>query len=192
LEVTAEVQRINEEMDIKKVDRRKGVFLALFLMFILTIPIELEGCSCVCRDSFKNWVSASFKGSTAVFIGRVLEVKLERTEVSLFPGGRKFPRINYKERFAVEEPFKGVTDSSIWADTGDGDCSPGELKVGQRYLIYAFRPTSNGNLFVGSCCNRSREMTNPLYSKSENKERIKEIELLRRLKARDERISNAR
>jgi hypothetical protein len=32
-------------------------------------------------------------------------------------------------------------------------------------------------------------MTSPLYSKSENKERIKEIELLRRLKARDQRTA---
>ncbi len=116
-------------MDIKKVHSHKSIALVVFLMFMLTVPMELEACSCVCNDSFKTWVSSSFKGSTAVFIGRVLEVKLERRVVTMAPG-HTFPALNYKARFGVEEPFKGVTENSIWADTGDGDCSPGELHVG--------------------------------------------------------------
>ncbi len=172
-------------MDIKKVHSHKSIALVVFLMFMLTVPMELEACSCVCNDSFKTWVSSSFKGSTAVFIGRVLEVKLERRVVTMAPG-HTFPALNYKARFGVEEPFKGVTENSIWADTGDGDCSPGELHVGKQYLIYAYRPTPDGNLFVGSCCNRSHEMSNQWYSKAEKKEHIKEIKLLRRLKTREQ------
>jgi hypothetical protein len=178
-------------MNIKNVNRPKGIALALFLMFMFLNPMEVQACSCVCRVNFKSWVSTSFKGSTAIFIGRVLEVKFERRVITMAPG-HTFPALNYKARFAVEEPFKGVTENSLWADTGDGNCSPSELHVGKQYLIYAYRPTPDGNLFVGSCCNRSREMTNPLYSKSENKERLKEIELLRRLKARDQRTSDAK
>jgi hypothetical protein len=155
---------------------------ALFIfMAILVIPPKLNACSCICRGSLKALVTDSFKRSTSVFIGRVLEVKLERRVITMAPG-HTFPAVNYKARFAVEEPFKGVTDDSIWADTGDGDCSPGELHVGEQYLIYAYRPASDKNLFVGSCCNRSREMSNERYSKAEKKEHIKEIRLLRSLK----------
>src|SRR6202040_585547 len=127
---------------------------------------RLNACSCICRGSLKALVSDSFKGSTSVFIGRVLEVKLERRVITMAPG-HTFPAFNYQARFAVEERFKGITDDSIWADTGDGDCSPGELHVGEQYLIHPYLHALDQNLFVGSCCKRSRHKSNERNTKAE-------------------------
>ena len=156
----------------------------LLALIGLAFPLKAGGCSCVCRSSLKPWVTQSFQSSAAVFVGVVEEVVLERSEVTLAPG-HSFPRLNYTARLAVEEPFEGANEHSIWVDTGDGNCSPGKLHVGERYLIYAARSDAGAKLWVGSCCNRSRLMSSPNYSRSGRRELNREISLLRKLRSKD-------
>ena len=167
----------------------KAASVAIFSVALIALfPVRAEACSCVCRGSIKSLIKWDLGLSEAVFIGRVVEITLERGDVTPAPG-HSFPTVNYKARFAVEEPFKGVTDKFIWTDTGDGNCSPGKLTVGERYLIYASRSERGTNLWVGGCCNRSRQMVHPTYSKADRKKLVREIDLLRRLRTKKSEIA---
>ena len=102
------------------------ILLICLLVSIMTIsiPSNAYACSCVEPKSVQDELSRS----EAVFSGRVIEVKEERTNRYL----------SNAVLFEISEIWKGGSESQIIIRTGSGggDCGI-QFKEGEDYLVYA-------------------------------------------------------
>ena len=165
--------------------------LSTALLFTCALSASCLACSCVCREprSFKTTVTDHFNGYPVIFVGKVLEHIAERKTVTLAPG-HEFPAIDHRVRFSIEEAFKGTTTPIVISNNGNsGTCGYGEMEVGKRYLVYASQPEPDSPIFIGGCCNRTRPLLadehDPRITNQERRTQIKEVELLRKLAARN-------
>jgi len=148
-----------------------------------TIPAQACSLTSKCETE-SACVEAALKDSSAVFVGRAVEVVLQHNEVKV--NSRTYPVINYHVRFAVNEPFKGMTSPYVVSDngSGDGDCSYGKMEVGQDYLIYA-NSVSKGSTYI-TLGFRTRPLEGPGLPASD----LDELALLRRLASQPSRHHN--
>src|SRR5689334_930127 len=101
---------------------------------------NVEACSCPspgppCENAFKG---------DAVFLGTATNITAVRgTPPSTFS--------EYVVTFALERAFLGVENANVAVRTGygGGDCGY-RFKVGQRYVVYAYR-AKDGTLTTGIC-----------------------------------------
>ncbi|WIV17381.1 LPXTG cell wall anchor domain-containing protein [Paenibacillus polygoni] len=109
------------------VKRKINIFLSICLLvsiMTISIPSNAYACSCVEPISVQDELSRS----EAVFSGRVIEVKEERTNGYL----------SNTVLFEISEVWKGGSESQIIIRTGGGggDCGI-QFKEGEDYLVYA-------------------------------------------------------
>jgi 5-hydroxyisourate hydrolase-like protein (transthyretin family) len=124
--------------------------LLVFLAAVLLISSSAFACSCQfgggapCQDFWQ--ADAVFSG-TAVSSGKINVVE----------GG--FKSDMRLLRFTVDQPFRGMQAAEVEVLTGwgGGDCGY-EFKVGQRYLVYAYRDEKDNRLTT-SICTRTRLVT---------------------------------
>jgi hypothetical protein len=119
-----------------------------------------------------------FRKAEAVFVGKVVEVG-QNDKKDWDP--REFP---YKIKFAVEKSWKGgKPEITVLSDMGANMCSQGEFRIGDKYLIYAFKqgPELIVYTYVG---NRSRPLSYGYEREGEKKEFAELDSFWFRLKAR--------
>jgi len=114
----------------------------LAVVFAVTLfPGRADACSCMpsgppCQSLFQV---------DAVFAGTVKTIsQIEGTSDS------PFPRLLVV--FAMERAYRGVqgTTAEVVTGRGGGDCGY-EFRQGERYLVYAYRNSSNSRLTTGIC-----------------------------------------
>jgi hypothetical protein len=128
---------------------------ASLITTLLLLAAPAKACSCIqsgppCQEYGK---------SSAVFSGQVLEIvpfKVDGYTQKLV-------------RFSVSESFRGMSGSSTEIATGNGggDCGY-PFKVGESYLVYAYRAPRDNKLYAGIC-----SRTRPLSEASEDLEYIR-------------------
>ena len=127
-------------------------------------PTPAQACSCtnLCKPE-SACIKESFKYAAAVFVGTPVEVVVQHLEFKL--GDGTIPTINYHERFAVREPFKGITTSYVFSDngSGSGDCSYGKMDEGREYLIYADLVSEGSSIHIHGC-SRTRPLDGGMRS----------------------------
>jgi len=104
----------------------------------------------------------------AVFIGTAKEVSWIELEDKIENSTFKYRKPVF--HFAVDQAFRGVNGSQVgvMAGQGDGDCGYG-FKIGERYLVYAYRDNQKKEMLYTSICARTR----PLREADEDFEYIK-------------------
>ncbi len=115
---------------------RSFIFICV-LSIIIFFPATTEACSC----NSTGPPCQSYWNTEVVFSGRVIEIKpFESTR-----GWRQ-----KLVRFAVNQAFRGISETTIEIATGSGggDCGY-DFKLNESYLVYA--NNLEGKLFAGIC-----------------------------------------
>lgn len=121
--------------------------LALIITTINVFSVRVEACSCIAPGPP---CQAYWKSST-VFVGQVTAMaEATHTEERMAGFAQRLVR------FAVTEPLREVSGTTVEAYTGmgGGDCGYA-FKVGESYLVYAHRNPQNNKLYA-SICSRTR------------------------------------
>ena len=120
----------------------KCLLLLLIALTWLTISsTPVLACSCA---EYGTPVCAAYWRSDAVFVGQLRDITPPDPKSTDTPGVATL-------HFIVEEPFRGITASTVDVGTLSGtSCDVGFVK-GIRYLIYAHRKLRSKQLFAGAC-----------------------------------------
>lgn len=127
------------------------LLLGIVIVVLLTSP---TANACTCAGNHPP--CESYGTASAVFVGTVTAERMnkqpkqdERTEIDWIPRAVKF---------SVEQAYSGVTGTEVEVFTGrgGGDCGYG-FKIGQRYLVYAYRSEDK---LTTSICTRTRLFSN--------------------------------
>jgi len=112
---------------------RNTFLLTAFFIFALSIPSASHACECHCDNPGMNGPKEMERRAKAVFVGEIIKLR-EAT-----PEDERNHSSPYVFRVRVERYWKGVTtpEISISAMDGPPGCCGIELKVGEKYLIYA-------------------------------------------------------
>lgn len=113
-----------------------------------------EACSCAQMLNVSH-PCESYHERSVVFLGRAVEEPEVRRDSGGW-GSRTY-------RFAVEEPFQGVTGPTVEIVTGmgDGDCGV-DFEVGRLTFVHAWRSQSGEEIVVGLCgTNSTRDLDGP-------------------------------
>jgi hypothetical protein len=122
---------------------------ALFIVCVASSRAAL-GCSCMGDRP----VCEAYWQASAVFVGVVTGVRepprLTPEEAMKRAEAGEWPQRTFT--FAVERPLRGVEGAQVAVGTGlgGGDCGYG-FRVGERYLVYAYREQKTGKLSTGIC-----------------------------------------
>lgn len=132
-------------------------------LFAVTVSLLIIGsfgetvlaCSCAMPGA----PCEAYWKAVAVFVGTVKELSWAETENNI--GDRV---IKYRQpvfHFAIDQAYRGVSGSQVAVLTGQGggDCGYG-FKVGQQYLVYAYRSKEKKDLLTTSICTRTRPIDN--------------------------------
>ncbi len=118
--------------------------IAVALWAVAGLPAPADACSCVangppCQEFWKH---------AAVFVGRVVSIDVYRGNADALG--------NRVVRLETLEAFRGVTSSTVEVVTGSegGDCGY-PFKVGERYVVYAYR-SKDGSVLGTGICTRTR------------------------------------
>lgn len=127
----------------------RSVVVLLGILIVISVSSQtVDACSC----GGSGTPCESYGSAAAVFVGTVVGVRdneppkpADRREVHWFP--RAF-------KFSVEQSYLGVAGTEVEVSTGQGggDCGY-EFKIGQRYLVYAYRYDDQ---LSASICTRTR------------------------------------
>jgi len=119
-------------------------------------------CSCVpagppCQAYWK---------ASAVLVGLVTNISPTLVEIGEGKTKRTYPQLLV--RMVVEQAYRGVegTEVEVVTGQGGGDCGY-RFRLGERYLVYAYRNEKDGRLGAGIC-----SRTRPLAEASEDLEYI--------------------
>lgn len=112
------------------------IFSVLFcVVFITFTASDISACSCnllIGSKSLEKQVKESYKQSSAVFIGEVVEII-------------KKPDVFFVEiKFKVEKTWNNESQKEITITTGqgNGDCGY-KFEIGEKYLVYAYGDRNN-------------------------------------------------
>lgn len=126
-----------------------SIILSLLLVMMISVPSAAQACSCVEPQT----VEAELARSTAVFAGKVLEVK-EHKSLNGY--------MTKSVLFEVSQSWKSVTESQVIITTGQGggDCGYG-FQQGIEYLVYANPSSMYGDEddLVTIICSRTNELS---------------------------------
>ena len=130
----------------------KNYFLAVFTLITSLLLPNTAFASC----SVKPSIEESAKSSSVVFVGTVTKITPAQTASATYSIMAKNPKWErYDEKvdvviFSVSEAFKGVLSETIDITTGADGFAGYKfeggtwLKVGQTYLVYAYKRSSAG------------------------------------------------
>src|SRR6266850_1294911 len=126
--------------------RRKPCLLVITLFMAMLTTESVFGCSCMGGSTPCH----AFGGSSAVFVGTAIAVKTAERKPAAKPSEVDWTPRTFK--FAVEQAYLGVEGAEVDVATGmgGGDCGYG-FKLGERYLVYAYRYGENNRLATGIC-----------------------------------------
>jgi hypothetical protein len=129
------------------------IFLVLFFTFSFISISILPGTGFACSCAEPPAVEDEFEQSTAVFTGKVREIKEQK-----HLGGR----MTKKVLFDVTKTWKGVSESQVIIATGfgGGDCGY-EFQNDEEYLVYASPSTIYGDKddLTTIICDRTNEVS---------------------------------
>lgn len=131
-----------------------GLALGLVATLAPSAAPLAEACSCYSPLNVSH-PCESYHEESVVFLGRAIEEPTVRSD----DGG--WGRRIY--RFAVEEPFHGVTGPTVEIGTGmgDGDCGV-DFEVGRLTFVHAWHAQSGNEIVVGLCgTNSTRDLDSP-------------------------------
>ena len=126
--------------------RRALCLLAITLFVAMLTTESVFGCSCMGGSTPCH----AFGGSSAVFVGTVIAVKTAERNPAAKPSEVDWTPRTFK--FSVEQAYLGVEGAEVEVATGmgGGDCGY-DFKLGERYLVYAYRSGENNRLATGIC-----------------------------------------
>ena len=138
---------IVDEVSLPIIDIVGGLMKNFILTIVALSFLDTTIFACTCLPS-EN-ATKELEQSTAVFCGRVLEVRRNQQETGLFT--------RVEAVFEVERIWKGVEKRTINVFTSSQSSACGyEFKKGKEYLVYASRD-AEGRL-ITSICSRTRRM----------------------------------
>jgi hypothetical protein len=132
---------------------QRAAILLMIITVVLLVPDAAVACGC---NPFETTVLDAYKRSHMVVIARVLSV--DKVVDAKVPFGSDISGAT----LIAEKVYKGdvkVNDQLKFAQ-GDGvlcSWSFDEKAVGERYLLYLFRPEKPSNPWYISTCNRSKD-----------------------------------
>lgn len=136
----------------------KVIFQTFSLIALIAFSSTLA-FSCSCSSGTQD---ERFERAKAVFLGEVTAFKKRTEKLS-----KDFDFYPFDVTFKIEKQWKGEKLSEIFALAShdwEGMCGDLDLRVGERFLIYAFR--RGGRLLILRDCSPSREAK---YAKDEIK-----------------------
>jgi hypothetical protein len=122
----------------------------LVCLFLTGIPTTWA-CSCFLRPA-----CFAYSTTDSLFVGQVMEI-VDQDKPN--PQGQiAYTVAPLLVRFRVQERFRGATDNIVEVSTGrgGGDCGY-PFKVGETYLVYAYKAGNSGTLRTG-ICSRTRSL----------------------------------
>jgi len=127
------------------------MIIRTFLITTIMFACATAAVACSCAMS-SGGACESYWSTPAVFSGRVVQID------DVKRGGDQLYYLSKKVRFAVIDPFRGVTGETIEVNTGSGggDCGY-KFEANESYLVYAWR-SEDGVLSTG-ICSRTRPLT---------------------------------
>ena len=117
------------------------VLLLIALTWLIIFANPALGCQC---DEYGTPVCAAYWGSDAVFVGQLRDIT---PPDSKFPD--RWPMATL--HFIVEQPFRGITTTTVEVGTSFGTSCDVKFFKGSRYLVYAYRGSESKQLFTGFC-----------------------------------------
>jgi hypothetical protein len=133
----------------------KLLSIGSLVLTLLSFSDTAFACSCMgTRPPCEAYWQAE-----AVFIGTPKEVSWIEIEDKI-----ENSTFKYRERvfrFSVDQAFRGVNGSqvSVMTGQGGGDCGYG-FKIGELYLVYAYRDNQKKDMLSTSICTRTRPIRN--------------------------------
>jgi protocatechuate 3,4-dioxygenase beta subunit len=136
----------------------RSIIIMAVVTALLLLPAPAKACSCMDPGP----PCQAYGAAAAVFSGQVIEI-------TRFSSGAQPSYGQRLVRFAISEAFRGVSGGSAETITGagGGDCGY-PFKVGESYLVYAYRPPNDDRLYAGIC-----SRTRPMSEASEDLEYIR-------------------
>jgi hypothetical protein len=131
--------------------RLKLLSMGSFVMTLLSFSDTAFACSCMQTPP----PCEAYWRAEAVFIGTVKEVSQIELEEEV--GGSILKYRNPLFHFSVDQTYRGVNGSQVAIMTGQGggDCGFG-FKIGEQYLVYAYRDHRKKEMLSTSICTRTR------------------------------------
>jgi Tissue inhibitor of metalloproteinase len=128
----------------------RSIVVLLGILIVISVSSQTAN-ACTCGGTGSP--CESYGSADAVFVGTVVAErenerpkKADRNDIDWIPMAYKF---------SVEQSYLGVsgTEAEVFTGRGGGDCGY-DFKVGQRYLVYAYR--YNNNKLSTGICTRTR------------------------------------
>ena len=127
-------------------------YLLLILIGLACVTASsnpIPACQC---DQYGTPVCAVYWQSDAVFVGLLRDITPPDPKST---DGLPTATLH----FIVEQPFRGITTTTVDVETLSGTSCDMPFSKGKRYLIYADRDSDSKQLFAGPC-SRTRELEN--------------------------------
>jgi carboxypeptidase family protein len=137
--------------------KRKLKLLSIGSLVLTLLSFSDTAFACDCAGTRPP--CEAYWQAEAVFIGTPKEVSWIELEDKT-----ENPTFKYRERvfrFSVDQAFRGVNGSqvSVMTGQGGGDCGYG-FKIGELYLVYAYRDNQKKEMLSTSICTRTRPIRN--------------------------------
>ena len=137
--------------------KQRWTLLSIGSLVLALLSLSKNALACVC-DLTRPPCEAYWQAE-AVFIGTPKELYWIEFE-------DKLPELVIKRKqpvfhFSVDQAFRGVNGTQVAALTGigGGDCGYG-FKIGEQYLVYAYRDGQKKEMLATSICTRTRSVRN--------------------------------
>ena len=129
----------------------KRIFIVIAMLGFFWIPSTVYACSCATGDP-----PFEFNRAKAIFIGQMLG-GTEKLSVK-DQDGKSHSIEAGAVRFTVEEVFKGdvANETTIEIASMNGtSCGPYGLKLGERYIVYAYGSEKDEKILYSGVCTRT-------------------------------------
>ncbi len=127
----------------------KPLLFLIITVFCVTLSAEsVPGCQCA---EYGTPVCAAYWSSDAVFVGELKDITPPDNRIK---DGLPTATLH----FIVEQPFRGITSSTVDVKTLSGTSCDMPFFKGLHYLIYAYRNSQSNQLHAGAC-SRTTELT---------------------------------
>src|SRR5262245_30846592 len=134
---------------------QKLKLLGIGSLVLTLLPFSDTAFACSCAKA--PTPCQAYGQAEAVFIGTPKEVSGIELKDKIENSAYRY-RIF---RFSVDQAFSGVNGSqiSVMTGRGSGDCGY-DFKIGEQYLVYAYRHYQKKEMFSTSICSRTRPVRN--------------------------------
>jgi Carboxypeptidase regulatory-like domain len=136
---------------------RKLKLLSIGSLVLTLLSFSDTAFACDCMGTRPT--CEAYWQAEAVFIGTAKEISWIELEDKIENSTFKYRKPVF--HFSVDQAFRGVNGSQVGVMTGQGggDCGYG-FKIGEQYLIYAYRDNQKKEMLSTSICTRTRPIRN--------------------------------